>query len=135
MFLFDSKTNVFDHQYSKEIKEIIKDDSLRALQQTHFSYILDKKLTQNGIGEILELINCAFTFIEVIFYIVSTYTFPENSKTDKNTNNTINLLETIFLIYFIFHLILRFYVCQNRVSFFFDFLWYFPRKCLSLQTN
>ena len=121
MFLFDSKTNVFDHQYSKEIKEIIKDDSLRALQQTHFSYILDKKLTQNGIGEILELINCAFTFIEVIFYIVSTYTFPEYSKADKNTNNTINLLETIFLIYFIFHLILRFYVCQNRFSFFFDF--------------
>ena len=121
MFLFDSKTNVFDHQYSKEIKEIIKDDSLRALQQTHFSYILDKKLTQNGIGEILELINCAFTFIEVIFYIVSTYTFPEYSKADKNTNNIINLLETIFLIYFIFHLILRFYVCQNRFSFFFDF--------------
>ena len=120
MFLFQSKTNVYDHQYSKELRDIIKSDSLRGIQQKHFSYILDKALTQSGVGEILEIINCVLTFIEVVFYIVSTYTYPEINNNLKKTNEVINIIEMIFLIYFIFHFVLRFYTCQSRFFFFFD---------------
>ena len=120
MFLFHSKTNVYDHQYSKELRDIIKSDSLRGIQQKHFSYILDNALTQSGIGEILEIINCVFTFIEVVFYIVSTYTYPEIHNNLKKTNHLIDIIEMIFLIYFIFHFVLRFYTCQSRFLFFFD---------------
>ena len=121
MYLIEGNTNVFTHQYQKEVREMINNEGLvKNVQQTHFSYILDKLLTTSGAGEILDLINCSFTFIEVIFYIVSTYTYPEMKDQHRKTNNVIDIIETIFIIYFTFHFILRFYVSQSRFYFFFE---------------
>ena len=121
MYLIEGNTNVFTHQYQKEVREMINNEGLvKNVQQTHFSYILDKLLTTSGAGEILDLINCSFTFIEVIFYIVSTYTYPEMKNQHRKTNNVIDIIETIFIIYFTFHFILRFYVSQSRFYFFFE---------------
>ena len=120
MKVIEGKTKVFNHQYKKDVRDIINNEGkIKNIQQTHFSYILDKLITQSGIGEILDIINCVLTFTEVIFYIVSTYTYPEQNQTHKNTNRIINVIESIYLIYFIFHLILRFYISQNRFYFFF----------------
>jgi len=123
MYIYTGKHKVFDHTYSKEIKNIInREGTEKRHQVTHFSYFLEKKLTQSAIGEILDLINCLLTVFEVIFYIISTYTYPETTQRKKNTNKLINMLEIIFLIYFLLHILLRFYVCQNRIMFFFDFI-------------
>ena len=51
--------------------------------------------------DILEMINCTLTTGIVIFYILSTYTYPEKSE----TNTKINLVEISFkfiLLVFIF---------------------------------
>ncbi len=122
MYVLEGNTKVFNHQYKKDLREMINNEGkIKNIQQTHFSYILDKLITQSGVGEILDIINCALTFIEVIFYILSTYTYPEFNQTHKNTNHIMNVIESIFLIYFIFHLILRFYISQSRFLFFFLF--------------
>ena len=58
MYLIEGNTNVFTHQYQKEVREMINNEGLvKNVQQTHFSYILDKLLTTSGAGEILDLIN------------------------------------------------------------------------------
>ena len=96
MKVIEGKTKVFNHQYKKDVRDIINNEGkIKNIQQTHFSYILDKLITQSGIGEILDIINCVLTFTEVIFYIVSTYTYPEQNQTHKNTNRIINVIESI----------------------------------------
>lgn len=126
MLVYEGRQNIFNHEYTKEIQELIKQDyenGKHSYTHTHFSYKLDKALNQSGAGEILDGINCFFTFFEVIFYIISTYTYPDDtSPAKKNTNDTINVIEIILLIYFIVHFILRFYVSQNRFFFLFDFI-------------
>ena len=122
MKIIKTEHKLFNHNYYLQLREIINNDSNSSYQPTKFSYFLEKKLIQLGIAEILEIINSVFSLIEVIFYIITTYTFPENNKFQINTNNVITKIETIFLIYFILHYVLRLYIIQDKITFILDFI-------------
>jgi potassium large conductance calcium-activated channel subfamily M alpha protein 1 len=79
--------------------------------------ILDKKLNSSGLGDIFEIINCSITFIIIIFYIISTYTYPPLSSTYNKINNTIENIELYLITFLILHFILKFYVSQQRLLF------------------
>ena len=116
---------IFNHEYTREVQNLIHQDyenGKHSYTHTHFSYKLEKALNQSGAGEVLEAINCLLTVIEVIFYIISTYTYPEETQSNIDTNRTINIIEIILLVYFIAHFALKFYVSQNKINFLFDFI-------------
>ena len=118
MFVYQGKTKLFDHSYSKELSAVIHsryEQGNKASYLSNFSYKLDKFLNQNRISEVLDSINCIFSLIISIFYIISTYTHPENTESKRKTNVYIDIIETIFLIYFLIHFVLRFYCSQNRI--------------------
>ena len=125
MFIYKGKLKVFDHSYSKELSKIIHQDyeiGIKPSNHKNISYRLEKFLILNGISDILSLINGILSFIESIFYIISTYTFPETSNAKTKINDVIETLETAFLVYFIAHFVLRLYCSQNRILFFFDLI-------------
>ena len=118
MFVYQGKTKLFDHSYSKELSEIIHsryEQGNKTSYLSNFSYKLDKFLNQNRISEILDSINCVFSLIISIFYIISTYTHPENTESKRKTNIYLDIIETIFLVYFLAHFVLRLYCSQNRI--------------------
>jgi hypothetical protein len=125
MFVYKGKAKIFDHSYSKELSLTIHQSyeiGIKPLNHKNISYILEKFIIQSGIGDILDLINGILSILEGIFYVISTYTFPEVSYKQENINKIINIIETIFLIYFIIHYALRLYCSQNKIIFFFNFL-------------
>ena len=118
MFVYQGKTKLFDHSYSKELSDIIHsryEQGNKTSYLSNFSYKLDKFLNQNRISEVLDSINCIFSLIISIFYIISTYTYPENTEIKRKANINIDIIETIFLVYFLAHFVLRFYCSQNRI--------------------
>ena len=125
MLVYEGKTKLFDHSYTKELSYIIKksyEEGRVISHTTNISYKLEKFLTQHKIFEILDIINCIFSMIVTIFYIISTYTIPEVTKSDKNTNKFMNIIETFFILFFIIHYLLRLYCSQNRIITFFEIL-------------
>ena len=125
MFVYHGKAKIFDHSYAKELNNLIHqsyETGNKSPNHTNFSYILEKLLSQSAAGEVLDFINCSFTLIEAIFYIISTYTYPEEKSSQKNTNHILEIIETVFLVYFILHFVLRFYCSQNRVLYILDIL-------------
>ena len=125
MLVYEGKTKLFDHSYMKELSYLIKksyEESAKVPHTTSFSYKLEKFLIQHGIFEILDIINCVFSSIITIFYIISTYTRPEVTNLVKRTNKFMGIIETIFILYFIIHYLLRLYCSQNRIKTFFEFL-------------
>ena len=120
MLVYGGKTNLFDHNYSKKLSTLILqsyENGNKSSYITNFSYKLDKFLNQNRISDIFDAINSIFSLIVSIFYIISTYTNPEKTQTQRRTNYYLDILETIFLVYFIIHYLLRLYCSQNRVIF------------------
>ena len=118
MLVYEGKTKLFDHSYTKELSYKIKksyEEGNVISHTTNISYKLEKFLTQHKIFEILDIINCIFSMIVTIFYIISTYTIPEITKSDKNTNKFMNIIETFFILFFIIHYLLRLYCSQNRI--------------------
>ena len=125
MFIYTGKLKVFDHSYSKELSKIIHQDyeiGIKPSNHKNISYRLEQFLVLNGISDILSLINGILSLIESIFYIISTYTFPETSNSKEKINELIEDLETAFLIYFIAHFFLRLYCSQNRILFCFNLI-------------
>ena len=123
MFVYEGKTKLFDHNYSKELSNLIHQSyelGNKSSFITNFSYKLDKFLNQNRISDIFDLINSLFSLIVSIFYIISTYTYPETTEVRKRANYYLDILETIFLVYFIAHYFLRLYCSQNRIIFIFE---------------
>jgi len=123
MFVYKGKAKIFDHSYSKALSNIIHQSyeyGARIPNHKNMSYALEKFITQSGIGDILDTVNGIFSFIEAIFYVISTYTFPENTSIQNKINNVIDIIETIFIVYFIIHFILKIYCSQNRLFFIFD---------------
>ena len=123
MFIYKGKLKIFDHSYSKELEKIIHQDyeiGIKPSNHKNISYRLEKFLLINGISDILGLINGVLSLIESIFYIISTYTFPETTKTKQKINDVLEKLETAFLIYFISSFVLRLYCSQNRILFCFN---------------
>ena len=125
MLIYEGKTKLFDHSYTKELSYLIKQSyskDKKIFHTTNFSYKLEKFLIQHRILEILDILNCIFSTIITVFYIISTYTHPEITKLDKKTNKFMNIIEYILIIYFIIHYLLRLYCSQNRVVTFFEIL-------------
>ena len=125
MFIYKGNLKIFDHSYSKELSKIIHQDyeiGIKPTNHKNISYRLEKFLMLNGISDILGLINGILSLIETIFYIISTYTFPETSDTKTKINNCIQTMEIAFLVYFIAHFILRIYCSQNRILFCFNLI-------------
>ena len=123
MFVYEGKTKLFDHNYSKELSNIIHqryEQGYKASYIMNFSYKLDKFLNENRISEVLDIINCFFSLIVSIFYIISTYTYPEQSSTQSTINSVLDIIEIIFIVYFIIHSLLRFYCSQNRLLYILD---------------
>ena len=125
MLVYEGKTKLFDHSYMKELSYLIKksyEEGAKVPHTTSFSYKLEKFLIQHRIFEILDIINCVFSSIITIFYIISTYTQTEVTNLDKRTNKFMGIIETIFILYFIIHYLLRLYCSQNRIKTFFEIL-------------
>ena len=125
MLVYKGKTKLFDHSYNKELSYIIKnsyDENKKISQETNISYKLEKFLTQHKVLEILDIINCIFSTIVTIFYILSTYTHPEDTTLDKRMNKFMNVIETFIILYFILHYLLRLFCSQNRIITFFEIL-------------
>ena len=125
MLVYEGKTKIFDHSYYKELTNLIKKSYVEGGHSSHstnFSYKLEKFLTQNKILEALDILNCIFSAVIAIFYIISTYTNPENTTMDKRANKFMNIIETILILYFIIHYLLRLFCSQNRIVTFFELL-------------
>ena len=125
MLVYEGKTKIFDHSYYKELTNLIKksyEEGGHSSHTTNFSYKLEKFLTQNIILEALDILNCIFSAVIAIFYIISTYTNPENTTMDKRANKFMNIIETILILYFIIHYLLRLFCSQNRIVTFFELL-------------
>ena len=125
MLVYEGKTKIFDHSYYKELTNLIKksyEAGGHSSHTTNFSYKLEKFLTQNKILEALDILNCIFSAVIAIFYIISTYTNPENTTMDKRANKFMNIIETILILYFIIHYLLRLFCSQNRIVTFFELL-------------
>ena len=125
MLVYEGKTKIFDHSYYKELTNLIKksyEEGGHSSHTTNFSYKLEKFLTQHKILEALDILNCIFSAVIAIFYIISTYTNPENTTMDKRANKFMNIIETILILYFIIHYLLRLFCSQNRIVTFFEIL-------------
>ena len=125
MLVYKGKTKLFDHSYTKELSYIIKrsyDENKKISLETNISYKLEKFLTQHKVLEVLDILNCVFSTIVTIFYIISTYTHPEDTNLDKKMNKFMNVIETFIISYFILHYLLRLFCSQNRVITFFEIL-------------
>ena len=125
MFLYLGSTSIYSHEYSRQLQRAIEedgDDHRFSDIHTHYSYLLDKFLMRTGIDEILEIINFILTFILIVFYIISTYTYPEITNYKKGVNNTIELIEIFIWAILVFHFILKFYISSSRLFFIFEFV-------------
>ena len=125
MFLYLGSTSIYSHEYSRQLQRAIEedgDDHRFSDIHTHYSYLLDKFLMRTGIDEILEIINFILTLILIVFYIISTYTYPEITSYKKDVNNTIELIEIFIWAILVFHFILKFYVSSSRLIFIFEFV-------------
>ena len=125
MFIYTGVINLYRHELYRDLQRSLREDNEEARFSdihTHFSYILEKKLTQTGIGEIFELINFGITLILIFFYIFSTYTYPETTTFKEDTNHYVNLIEIYLCVYLIVHFVLKFYTSQSRLYFLFDFI-------------
>ena len=124
MIIYKGTQSLFQHTNTKEMQKLLEDDNAsrkRSMTQS-LSWKLGKMMEQSGGNSILDSINCVMTLFEVIFYIISTYTYPEETKGEMDTNHVINIIETCFLVYFIAHCLFRFYVSQEKLLFLFDFI-------------
>ena len=120
MLIYTGVNSLFKHEYTKEIQNLLEkdeDENKSSEFHSHFSYILDKKLNSSGIADIFEIINCSITFIIIVFYIISTYTYPALSSVYTEINKTIEKIEIYLLAILILHFILKFYVSQQRLLF------------------
>ena len=120
MLIYTGVNSIFKHEYTKEIQNLLEkdeDDNKSSEFHSHFSYIIEKKLNSSGIGDIFEMINCSITFIIIIFYIISTYTYPPLSSVYNKINNTIEEIEIYLIAFLVAHFILKFYVSQQRLLF------------------
>ena len=125
MLIYEGKTKIFDHSYYKELTNLIKksyEEGGHSSHTTNFSYKLEKILTQHKILEALDILNCIFSAVIAIFYIISTYTNPENTTMDKRANKFMNIIETILILFYIIHYLLRLFCSQNRIVTFFELL-------------
>ena len=81
MLIYTGANTIFNHQYKKELHDLLSKDDL--INKNTKSQTFDKKINSSGIPDILEIINFCLTIILIFFYILSTYTYPETSSVKK----------------------------------------------------
>ena len=119
MLIYTGANTLFNHEYKKELHNLLsKDDDINKNPKEQN---LDKKINSSGIGNILEIINFCLTFILVVFYVLSTYTYPENSDVKKKINSTTDQIELYIVIYLSLHFLLKVYITKQKILFLLEF--------------
>ena len=115
MLIYTGANTIFNHEYKKELQNILSKDTdiIKNPKEPTF----DKKINSSGAGDILEIINFCLTIILVIFYILSTYTYPENSEVKKNINKITDIIELYIVIFLILHFLLKLYINKQKILF------------------
>jgi hypothetical protein len=93
MLIYTGANTIFNHQYKKELHDLLSKDEANIKNTKYPTF--DKKINSSGIPDILEIINFCLTIILIIFYILSTYTYPETShikKKNKFNNGTYRII-------------------------------------------
>lgn len=125
MYIFEGKNELYDHEYLKEIQKVLQDDGEESKLddgKITFSLTFYRFLQETGMLEIFEIINFALTFVLILFYIISTYTYPEDSTFKEKTNSAIDSIEFYILLILFIHFIIKFYVSQSRFLFMFEYV-------------
>ena len=81
MLIYTGANTIFNHEYKKELQELISKEEQKEKKQNEEG--INQKINSSILMDILEMINCTLTTGIVIFYILSTYTYPEKSETNK----------------------------------------------------
>jgi len=119
MLVYTGVNTLFNHEYKRELRELVtkSEENNKSTENKNFSFILEKKLNSSGVGDIFEIINICITIIIIIFYILSTYTYPPTSDLFKKINDITETIELYIVIFLIFHFILRLYTVQQKLIF------------------
>lgn len=116
MLIYTGASTIFNHEYKKELHNLISRD--QELNKNLKEQTLDKKINSSGVSDILEIINFCLTIIIIIFYILSTYTYPETSDTKKKINSIADTIELYIVIFLVIHFLLKLYLNKQKISFF-----------------
>jgi hypothetical protein len=114
MLVYKGQNKIYTHDDVDKLRRLIENDYDTSSSSTHFSYKLEKYLLSTGLGDLLDLMNCALTFVIIVFYILSTYPIEM-----KSTSSLIDTIEIFLCVFLIAHFGLKLYVSQNRLSFLF----------------
>ena len=120
MFVYRGKLNLYDHEYTKKLQYALRND-LEETKPSNIQRVLDKVMYQTGINYIFESLNCLLTFILIIFYILSTYTYPATDSVKASINEKVNLIEIFICSIIVFHYVLKCYISQSRLNFVLDY--------------
>jgi hypothetical protein len=125
MIVYKGLNKLYIHDDVEKLRHLIVndyDETTAASSVTNFSYRLEKYLIQSGLADLLDIVNCAITFVLIIFYITSTYTYPaSDNETYQTMNSMIDTIEIFLCVFLISHFGLRLYTSQNRLMFLFAF--------------
>ncbi|KAL4469404.1 hypothetical protein ABPG74_004657 [Tetrahymena malaccensis] len=110
------------------IRQIEKEDEIQ-YKKTEEAKIslpikLAKYLSVTGFGDLLLVLKSFLSLFYVINHAVDTYSWPSSDITSSNyqTNHTIVILEIIMDIFFLLDFLINFYISENRLFFFFQYL-------------
>ena len=115
MLIYTGANTIFNHEYKKELHDLLSKDY--EINKNTKEQTLDKKINSSGISDILEIINFFLTLILIVFYILSTYTYPETSDLKKKINSTTDKIELYIVIYLLLHFLLKLYVSKQKTIF------------------
>ena len=119
MLIYTGANTLFNHEYKKELHNLLSKDE--DINKNPKEQTLDKKINTTGIGNILEIINFCLTFILVVFYVLCTYTYPEDSDLKKKINSATDKIELYIVIYLSLHFLLKVYVTKQKILFLLEF--------------
>lgn len=123
MIVYKGLNKLYIHEDVEKLRHLIVndyDETTAASSITNFSYRLEKYLIQSGLADLLDILNCGITFVLIIFYITSTYTYPsDENDTYITMNSMIDTIEIFLCVFLISHIGLRLYTSQNRLIFLF----------------
>ena len=115
MLIYTGANTIFNHEYKKELRDLLSKD--QNMNKNPKEQTFDKKIITSGLGDILEIINFCLTLILIIFYILSTYTYPETSDVYKKINSITDKIELYIVIYLILHFLLKLYIVKQKILF------------------
>ena len=115
MLIYTGANTIFNHEYKKELHDLLSKDE--EIKKNAKAQTLDKKINSSGISDILEIINFCLTIILIIFYILTTYTYPETNDIKKKINTITDQIELYIVIFLSLHFLLKLYTNQQKMIF------------------